>query len=159
MFKSINTDKDDAQSLIRESRAWVKNEMEQALGDGSRRGGAPSRIVVEQIGEQARFKATRAAAILARPGASALSQDEIDDLTAIVEEFNAGSNLAATEAHPDSAFAALPLHEKKRITDRVPVRADVADALRARLRGDTRKAEKGIIDPDGSGVNGKGAPK
>ena len=153
MLKSKSETLSEVDGVIDAYDAWRKNDVKNILDRGN---GGVFAAELRSLADQAGRFAMRARSAQSRPDIDTVPAAKLEDLTSILEEMEKAVTEGAAAANPDAVFAALPGDKKHDLTARVVIPLETTKAYYARLRGETRKAEKGVVDPDGSGVNGKG---
>lgn len=146
-MKTIDEWRDDADDLIREHNAWKKRaggDVEKIL---NKKNGAPAtRLELELLAGSAKLFGQRARFMLAQPSASlAKNGEHVEDLTEIAEESEIGAAEAEAAADPDTIYAESDRQTKLAITQKMPIRREKADRIRARLRGDRRGQPSAVV--------------
>lgn len=153
MLKSMSLVGRRAKALIEHYATTVDGQIEGALKPQT--GDPASAHDVRLIADKCRDLARAARRILDDPEAELLTAEEREDLVAIAEEMEIGATEADSIADPDAVFAEQTIHIKRRLTERVPIKARQADSLRARIRGDIRKQKDPPRQPP---TNNPGGP-
>lgn len=137
MLKGVSDTKDEVRDYIHRYRAWRRAEVEKVFNKGA--AGKAMAHEVRTLADVAGVKAQEGRALLALPDAvDVLTEDEMHNLVAIVEELEQGVAEVAAAVDADTLFAAQTKQRKDEITQRFTLGHGAADLLRARFRGDRR---------------------
>lgn len=151
---------EDGVACIKHYISMKRGDFESVLAPST--GEAPHALAIRTVGDNCRTIGNRARKLLERhtsaigAGEVGLSAESLHNLTEIAEEMDAAADEAKAVADADEVWKTLPIDEKKKMTQYLPVDRGKADLLRARIRLDRRKQKTPPTDPPANAGN---APK